>query len=135
MAQIETLTEVAQWQSLWESSKLAAAPTLLIFKRSPICPTSHFAERIFNLFAASLPDKLALRIYSVDVIGARPVSQRIAADTGITHQSPQTLLIQPGQKVAWHASHEDIERDALEKNVGSGGLPAAEQQTQGIRPS
>jgi bacillithiol system protein YtxJ len=117
MAHIESLAEVAEWQALWENAKRPAAPTLLIFKRSPICPTSHFAERIFNLFAASLPENPALQIYSVDVIAARPVSQRIAADTGISHESPQALVIQAGQNISWNASHGDIEREALEKHV------------------
>ena len=121
MAKIEAITDMAQWQKLWEQSKAADAPAVLIFKRSQICPTSHFAEGIFNHYISSLKEAPNLKIYSVDVIAARPVSRQIAADTGIEHESPQALLIKGDRKVAWNASHGDIDEDALKQHV-----PAAE---------
>ena len=117
MAKINPMTDIAQWQKLWEQSKLADAPAILIFKRSQICPTSHFAEGIFNRYIGKLAEKPALQIYSVDVIAARPISRQIAADTGIQHESPQALLIKPGRNVAWNASHGDIDEEALTKYV------------------
>ena len=117
MAKITTLTEMAQWQQLWEQSKQADAPSVLIFKLSPICPTSHYAESNFNRYVGKLSENPALQIYSVDVIAARPISRQIASDTGIQHESPQALLIQAGRNVAWNASHGEIDEEALRKHV------------------
>ena len=117
MAKIAAITEMAQWQKLWEDSKASDAPTVLIFKRSQICPTSHFAEGIFNRYVSGLKDAPDLKIFSVDVIAARPISRQIAADTGIQHESPQALLIKGERKIAWNASHGDIDEDALKQHV------------------
>ena len=108
---------MAQWNTLWESQRGADAGVLLVFKRSPICPTSHFIEGVFNRYVSKLAAPAKMRINSVDVIGARPVSQKIAADTGIRHESPQAIAIGPGQKVLWHGSHGDVDEDALDAVV------------------
>src|SRR5438067_10338752 len=105
MATITPLMSIPEWQALWDAQKSESAGGLLVFKRSPICPTSHFVEGIFNRYVKDLPESKDLRIVSVDVIGARPVSQQIAKDTGVWHESPQAILIRAGQKVAWDASH------------------------------
>lgn len=118
MATIENLGSLEEWQKLWDAQKSAGAGALLIFKRSPVCPTSHFVEGIFTRYVEKLPEATALRIVSVDVIGARPVSQKIAADTGVRHESPQALLIRAGQKVVWHASHGAVDEEALEEQIG-----------------
>ncbi len=118
MATIGTLGTLEEWQTLWEAQKAAGAGALLIFKRSPVCPTSHFVEGVFQRYIEKLPEATALKIFSVDVIGARPVSQKIAADTGVRHESPQALLIRAGQKVAWHASHGAVDEEALEEQLG-----------------
>jgi len=116
MAAVQSLTEMDDWLSLWEESKTTKT-SLLIFKRSPICPTSHYIEEIFKHFVMQLPATDTLRIFSVDVIGSRPISQRIAQDSGVQHESPQAILIKPGQKIAWHASHGDIDDAALTKHL------------------
>lgn len=118
MAKINPLASIEDWQKAWEAQKADNADSLLIFKRSPICPTSHFVEGVFTRFVDALPDS-PLRIVSVDVIGARPVSQQIAKDTGVRHESPQAILIRAGQKIAWHASHECVDDEALEKNLAA----------------
>jgi bacillithiol system protein YtxJ len=113
MAAIETLSSVQDWNILWEAQKAEDAGGLLVFKRSPICPTSHFVEANFNRFVNALPQSKDLKIVSVDVVNARPVSQRIAADTKIRHESPQALLISRGQNIIWNASHGDVDEAAL----------------------
>lgn len=117
MAKINAITQMDEWQTLWDAAKSESAGAVLLLKRSPICPTSHYIEEIFKAFVADLPESEKLRVYSVDVIGARPISQRIAADTDVTHESPQALLIKGGRKIAWHASHGDIDDESLARNV------------------
>ncbi|QSO49689.1 bacillithiol system redox-active protein YtxJ [Alicyclobacillus mengziensis] len=50
----------------------------------------------------------------VKVIESRSVSNAIANDLRVRHQSPQVLLLQGG-KVLWTASHWDITEKSLEK--------------------
>jgi bacillithiol system protein YtxJ len=114
MADIEVLKSLQDWETIWNAEKNSEAKALLVFKRSPICPTSHFVESNFNRYIAKLPASTTLRVMSVDVIGARPVAQRIAADTGVRHESPQALLIGNGQTVLWHASHGDVNEETLD---------------------
>jgi bacillithiol system protein YtxJ len=113
MAEIKVLDDMADWEDMWEEQKPEDAGALLVFKRSPVCPTSFTAEDRFKKFVSALPASKDLRIVSVDVIAARPVSRRIAELTGIRHESPQALLISRGQNVLWHASHLDITEDSL----------------------
>ena len=129
MAPIQPVKDVPAWEALWAAQAAADAPPALVFKRSPTCPISHRAEEAYERFAASPAAGTPLRLYRVDVIAARPASQRIAADTGVKHESPQALLLGPGRKVLWHASHDAIDEQALAKAVaqpeGSGGKARA----------
>ncbi len=65
---------------------------------------------MFEGFVADLPEVEILR---VDVIDRREVSRKIAEDTGVKHESPQALLLGPGQEVLWHASHATIHGRSL----------------------
>ena len=113
MAEMETLSDLNEWELLWDAQKAEDAGGLLVFKRSPSCPVSHSVERDFEEFVAKLPSSKDLNIVRVDVVSARAVSQRIAADTKIGHESPQALLISRGQNVTWHASHHSVTEEAL----------------------
>jgi bacillithiol system protein YtxJ len=48
----------------------------------------------------------------VDVIGQRPLSQRIAADLQVHHESPQLILVKHGQAVA-QVSHDSVTADTV----------------------
>ena len=60
-----------------------------------------------------------LTAFTVDVRAQRPLSQQIAARSGVQHESPQVIIFRRGTPV-WNASHQDITTDALARN-----LPAA----------
>src|SRR5258706_10188106 len=79
-----------------------------IFKHSTQCGNSGDAEREFADFAA----ESAVPIYQVLVIESRPVSNAIAAQLGVTHKSPQAILVEKG-KAVWNASHRAITARAL----------------------
>ena len=91
------------------------AKLFLVFKHSLVCPTSArwFAE--YEAFHAARPD---VPTAWIDVIGERPWARHVAAKTGVTHESPQALLVVDG-RVAWHASHGGITRAALAAAVGA----------------
>jgi len=111
------LKELAEWDDLWKRQGGADAGRLLIFKKSPICPVSSMAERGFRACLAGLPE--GVTVVEVDVVNRRPISQKIAADTGVRHESPQALLLGPGGKVLWHDSHEGITCESLEAAAGA----------------
>jgi len=51
-------------------------------------------------------------VYWVDVKGQRPLSREIAGRLGITHESPQAILLRRGTPV-WHASHSGVTAGAI----------------------
>ncbi len=85
----------------------------LIFKHSTRCIISKMALKNFeNDFL--LHD--VIDTYYLDLISYREISNKIADDFGVTHQSPQILLIKDG-KVIYHESHEGIEANVLMKII------------------
>ena len=81
----------------------------MLFKHSPICPTSSRALAEWERFCADVPD--AARLF-VDVIEQRAVARGIAEACGVAHESPQAILFHRGEPV-WSASHFDITSDVL----------------------
>ncbi len=89
-------------------------PLALVFKHSTICPVSSYAKDEVEGFVASRP---GCPTYLVDVIRERPLSRAIAARTGVTHESPQALVLRAGL-VVWHGSHDEVTADALLRAAG-----------------
>lgn len=95
---------IARTSSDDAASLLSGSSPRLIFKHSPTCGISRAASIEVSMFAEARPD---VRIVLVDVRSERAVSQRIAADLGVTHESPQVLLVADGRAL-WHASHGNV---------------------------
>ena len=91
---------------------------ILLLKHSSQCPISAAAEREFARFAQEAPEGTCRQVL---VIEQRPLSQRIAQETGVPHQSPQALLFKHGN-VVWHTSHYNITADALRAAYSAGDL-------------
>jgi bacillithiol system protein YtxJ len=66
-------------------------------------------------FVAARPD---VPVYLVDVRTEQPLSQSIAARTGVRHESPQVIILRRGA-AAWCASHHDITTDAIQRNLST----------------
>jgi len=113
--QIQELKDIKTWELIWDELKSDDAGAVLLFKLSPTCPVSHRAEDQFRKFVDPLPDSKDLRVISVNVVYDRPISQRIAEDTGIQHESPQALLLSRGRNVRWHDSHSSITQESLKQ--------------------
>ena len=89
-----------------------AAPLAVLYKHSPICPTSGVAYEELLAFRR----RSAVPVFLVDVIKHRPLSRALAERIGVAHASPQAIVLQDGV-AAWHRSHYEIEADALERAV------------------
>ncbi|HEX9919113.1 MAG TPA: bacillithiol system redox-active protein YtxJ [Pyrinomonadaceae bacterium] len=87
------------------------APVVL-FKHSTTCPISARAHNQMSKLPAGVADQVSLLV----VQGAGELSRRVAAQTGIRHESPQTIILRNGQAV-WSASHFDITAEAVEQAV------------------
>ena len=87
-----------------------SAELFLLFKHSRRCGVSTHVFGAYEAFCAAHPEVPAGWI---DVVIQRDWSDAVAQRTGVTHSSPQALLIRDGA-VVWDASHAAITEDSLE---------------------
>ena len=90
-----------------------AAPLAVVYKHSPICPTSSIAYEEIRLLRRLHGD---VPIYLVDVVNARPLSRYIAERLGVVHASPQAIILRAGVP-AWHGSHFDLRADTMSRTL------------------
>ncbi|GEN74536.1 bacillithiol system redox-active protein YtxJ [Chryseobacterium hagamense] len=83
---------------------------IAIFKHSTSCFISKTVLRNFEKEVAGLEHEAEL--YYLDLLAHRPLSNKIAEDLGVTHQSPQLIVIENGKAVN-NASHQSISADQL----------------------
>src|ERR1700759_3827812 len=67
----------------------------IIFKHSTRCSISLMAKRRFEMDLPALPENLP--IYFLDLIKYRDISNQVAQEFHVYHQSPQLLLIKGGE--------------------------------------
>ncbi len=100
------LTDLGQLNEINDAS---IENPVLILKHSTRCSVSRMVLRQFeNEF--DLQDKI--RPYFLDLLEHRDISNEIALRFGVTHQSPQLLVIKDG-KAIFNASHESIDAAKL----------------------
>lgn len=85
----------------------------LIFKHSTRCIISKMALKNFE---SDFLLNDVIDAYYLDLITYRDISNKIAEGFGITHQSPQILLIKDGV-VVYNESHEGIDANVLKEFV------------------
>ena len=84
----------------------------LVFKHSTTCPISAQAAREVAALATGLP------VYQVNVREQRDLSSWVASTYGVTHESPQLILVRGGRAVrAW--SHGEVRRETVESGIAS----------------
>ena len=104
------LTDLVQ---LDEIIAISNKKPVAIFKHSTKCSVSRMALKQFeNEFNSS--DKITP--YFLDLIAHRDISDEIANRFGVTHQSPQLILIKNG-KAIYNVSHSDIDAESLNAKV------------------
>lgn len=77
---------------------------VVVFKHSLTCPLSAAA---YEQLA-----ELGVEVALVEVQTSRELSREIERKTGITHESPQVILLRNGQ-VVWTASHWNVKAESL----------------------
>lgn len=90
-----------------------AEPLAVVYKHSPICPTSGIAYEQMRSLRRLQQD---VPVYLVDVINSRPLSRYIAERVGVVHASPQAIILRAGVP-AWHGSHFDLRADTMAEKL------------------
>jgi|SRR5690625_722269 len=107
MTELKELLEIDDLNEVWETS---SEKPVLLFKQSTTCPISAEAFAQFNQFLEQNEENIAA--YFVKVRETRPVSNQIADDLGIQHQSPQIFLVK-NKEAVWNTSHNKITVDSI----------------------
>jgi len=101
------LTSVDQLDSIVEESKVTP---VAIFKYSTRCGISSIVMRQFE--RAYDLDMDQMKLYYLDLLAFRNVSDEVSINFQVMHQSPQLIVIKNGITVA-HASHHGIRASEL----------------------
>lgn len=109
----EHWNQLSNMQQLEEIEDVSASEPVVLFKHSTRCSISRMALRNFQRDSAV---GFPARLYYLDLLENREVSNAIANRFGITHQSPQIILIWSG-RAAYHASHSDIDAETLRRKI------------------
>ena len=91
----------------WEKIKSEALNKneIIVFKFSPICTVSFTAGKILDLWLSKLSLDNNLDVIKINVIESRELSNIIATETDIKHESPQLIWFDDNRKIKWSYSH------------------------------
>lgn len=96
------LTDMKQ---LEEIKKTSIKEPIAIFKHSTRCGIS---SMVINRFQESFTEDMKhIKVYYLDLLSYRNISDEVGYTFQVMHQSPQLLIIKNGEAVA-HASHYNI---------------------------
>lgn len=113
-----------EWNSLRSIDQIEQIKTeskqlpVLIFKHSTRCNISRASldrlERNWN-------DREApqVKLYFLDLLSYRQISDRIADEFGVYHESPQVMIIR-NEKATYDRSHFDIDYNQILKEIKNG---------------
>jgi bacillithiol system protein YtxJ len=111
------------WNNLTSSDGLEEAirrsyeSPVAIFKHSTRCGISH--EIMSGLSDQTQSAELNIPFYYLDLIAHRNVSQAIAEQLDVPHQSPQLILVHKGKAIN-HASHHAIDWSQMTSEAPTG---------------
>lgn len=108
MATWKEITTKEEWEQAFNAS---ADKPIVILKHSTACPVSANALQEYEAYLGKTPNT-EVDYLLVKVIESRPVSNQIAADTGVTHASPQILFVK-NKETVWNTSHWSITEEHI----------------------
>lgn len=105
------LERMTQLDEIVEESK---SQPILIYKHSTRCGISGMT---MNRLERSWSDELnKLKVYYLDLIAFRNISNEIAKKFGVYHESPQVIMIKDGRAI-YDASHMEISVERILENA------------------
>lgn len=94
------ITTVEEWNQAIEGTE---KQPLVILKHSTTCPVSASALEEYEEYLLKQPNH-DVEYLLVKVIESRPVSNKIAEDLSVKHESPQIIYVK-NKFAEWNASH------------------------------
>ncbi|SRR5258706_633038 len=108
-------TELNSEQQIEQIKEESKTQPVLIFKHSTRCAIS--ATTLNRLERNWKPEEVtALKMYYLDLLSYRNISQRVAESFDVEHESPQVLILREGNPV-YVRSHFDIAFNEIQKIV------------------
>ncbi|WP_219838924.1 bacillithiol system redox-active protein YtxJ [Paenibacillus sp. R14(2021)] len=102
------ITTLNEWVEIFDKSTERGQ---LILKHSTTCPVSANALREFEDYLKSTPNQ-KIDYTLVKVLESRPVSNKIADELNVKHESPQMIFIKDKAKY-WATSHWAITKEHM----------------------
>jgi bacillithiol system protein YtxJ len=106
----DQLEDQQVWGNLWQQNELT-----LIFKHSTRCSISDMALKRFE---REWSPNSNIKLLYLDLIRFREISNKIAEDTNVTHQSPQVIVFKNGV-ILYHASHNQIDATEIQTIISN----------------
>jgi bacillithiol system protein YtxJ len=112
----ETSEQKSFWKKIESEEDLKKAiehsfqHKIAIFKHSTSCFISKTVLKNFEREIENIDQKAEL--YYLDLLAHRAISNKIADDLNVTHQSPQLIVIENGKAIN-NASHQDISTEQI----------------------
>ena len=110
----KAMTDITRVETVAGLNEVLGADSAVLYKHSPTCGASLLAFKEVRRFAAGHP---AMPVYMIDVIEGADLAAQAAERLGVTHESPQVIVLDHGTPV-WNASHRRVTAAALAKQVG-----------------
>ncbi|MCK9210899.1 MAG: bacillithiol system redox-active protein YtxJ [Ignavibacteriaceae bacterium] len=117
MKELLKLNTLAEYNTFLNNREIGS--DLLLLKISSRCTISFVVQKIFELWFNGIDPAAKLSCGIVDVISAREISNQIAKDFSIKHESPQAIWLTKEKKVKWSESHHRITAEALQNCLTS----------------
>jgi bacillithiol system protein YtxJ len=105
------ITTEEHWNTVLQNSAIRPQ---LVFKHSTRCIISRTVMGRFETEWSFGPD--TIQPHYLDLLQYRAISNRIAQDTQVMHQSPQVIVLHHG-KVIYHDSHDSIDVAAIASSL------------------
>ncbi|MGM7702400.1 bacillithiol system redox-active protein YtxJ [Pseudalkalibacillus sp. Hm43] len=102
------MKKITSWD---EFKSIDTSKPFYFLKNSTTCPISGSAYEEVEKFAKDHQD---ISVYYLNVQESRPLSNQIAEEYGVKHESPQLFLFN-GDQVVFHDSHWNITYDKLDQ--------------------
>ncbi len=105
------LTSIDQLDTIVTESK---EQTIAVFKHSTRCGISRMVLKGFENDFDLENDQV--KLYFLDLLNNRDISNEIASRFNVWHESPQLLVFSKG-KIVYHTSHSNIQADKLKELI------------------
>src|SRR5680860_408215 len=107
--------QLTEMETLDEIVEISNNQTVAILKHSTSCGISRMILRQFEQ-TYDLKDE-QVKLYFLDLLAYRDISNKIASRFNVPHESPQLLVIKDW-KVVFDASHSSIQSEKLNEFIG-----------------